>query len=167
MYNFGGFKERLFNITKKYDIAVEVGGWELSKLVPRPYFLLHRDMFRMKSGRREMSINFCPTSPNTIKVLSQEARKVFLHYSETTIFHLWPDKGHENLWCSCPTCRAFTLEEQNRIAMNAVADVLLSVNPNARLSYYEASAENTDIPMRPNTFKISVLGEDGGWFFAD
>jgi hypothetical protein len=126
----------------------------------------------MVSGKRVKAVNFCPTAPDTIKTLSKEAENFFLNKTEINVFHLWPDRGHERMWCSCPTCRAFTPEEQNRIAINVVADVLLTIKPKAYLSYYEASSEKTDIFLRPNVFRVSRLpgergAEAGGWFLAE
>jgi hypothetical protein len=166
---FSTFWVKIVGIVRRYGISIEAGGWNLPGLVPRSQFLFHQDMFRMTDGKRDKKVNFCPTSPDTIKTLSKEARKVFASQSETKVFHLWPSRGHEQDWCSCPTCRAFTPEELNRIAVNAAADVLLSVNPDARLSYYEASSEKTDIALRPNVFRVSRLpgesgAEAGGWF---
>ncbi|MDR0411281.1 MAG: DUF4838 domain-containing protein [Treponema sp.] len=169
---FGVFFERLTHETKTYEIDVEAGGWELPHLVPRKYFICHRDMFRMSEGKRDKRINFCPTSPETIQVISQEARKVFLAHPHTKAFHLWPTRGHEQEWCSCPTCRAFTAEEQNRIAINVAAGALRKINSSATLSYCELSTEEASIALHGNVIKVShipgtVEPEISGWFIAD
>ncbi len=173
--------KQIVRAAEKYGLAIEAGGWDLSSLVPRRLFLFHRDVFRMDGGKRDKSMNFCATSPETIAILTREAKKTFENRPSTEVFHLWADmvreerKGAVSAWCSCPSCRAFTPEEQNRIAVNAAADALLSVNPAAKISFYEASSEKTDIAPRPNLFKISRLPEkacstgilDGGWFCVE
>ncbi|MDR0643848.1 MAG: DUF4838 domain-containing protein [Treponema sp.] len=169
---FGVFFEKLIQKTEKYEIDVEAGGWELPLLVPRKYFTFHKEMFRMNEGKRDKKINFCPTAPETIRVFSQEAREVFLAHPHTKVFHLWPTRGHEGEWCSCPTCRAFTAEEQNRIAINVAADALHEIAPSAVISYCELSTEQPNIALRENVIKISRLPgafepEISGWFFAD
>jgi hypothetical protein len=169
---FSVFFEKLTQKAEKYKIEIEAGGWELPLLVPRKYFFFHRELFRMNEGKRDKKINFCPTSPETIQVISHEARKIFLSHPYTRVFHLWPTRGHEREWCSCPSCRAFTAEEQNRIAINTVADVLSRVTPSAVLSYCELSTEQSNIALRNNVIKMTRLldsakQEVSGLFFAD
>ncbi|MDR2632243.1 MAG: DUF4838 domain-containing protein [Treponema sp.] len=164
-------KEEVFDLAEKYALTIERGGWDLSLLVPRGYFGFNREIFRMDSGKRDRKYNFCPTAPDTLRLISREAEKIFRSHPETRVYHLWPDRGYERTWCSCPTCRAFTLEEQGRIAVNAAADVLAMINPKGIISFYEHATGRGDIALRPNLFRISRLpGEAGaeadGWFSA-
>jgi hypothetical protein len=163
--------EELLNLAENYAMTIELGGWDLSLLVPRRYFFLHQEMFRMDSGKRDKNYNFCPTAPDTIRLLKSEAEHIFRSYPDIAVYHLWPDLGHEKTWCSCPTCRAFTLEEQNRIAVNAAADALADINPQGRISYYENPPKKGDIAIRPNLFRVQCLpgdlgAEAGGWFLS-
>jgi hypothetical protein len=155
-----------------YAMGIEAGGGELSSLVPRRLFFLNRELFRMEEGRRKKDGLFCVTNPKTIAVIQKNALRLFAN-SDASVFHLWPDPKSDTLWCSCPNCRAFSPEEQNRIAVNAAADTLLKIKPQARLSYYEPRDEMAaeDGPMeqnapmeqtgyiapRPNTFRISYI----------
>ena len=138
-----------------FDLVPEAGGWCMSLLVPRKLFLFHKDLFRMEGGKRQKKIHFCPTNPETIAILREEGKKVFGALQKLQCFHLWPDEGEEETWCSCPTCRAFTRPEQNRIAVNAVADVLLEINPKAALSIYEETDNDSEIKLRPNVSRIN------------
>ena len=155
--------------TAEYDIGLEAGGYDLSSLAPRRYFFLHRDFFRMNEGRRIKAHHFCPTNPGLIALLEREGKKLFLAAGDVNVLHLWPDRGYEAVWCSCPSCRAFTPHEQNRIAVNAAADILAALNPGAVISYFENTGEaETDadtagnIPMRKTLFRIKTLpGERG------
>lgn len=151
----------LQKLADEYALALEAGGWELSLLVPRRLFFFHRDLFRMEEGSRKRQYNFCPTNPGAIAVIKSEGKKYFRAAEGISVFHLWPDKGREAAWCSCPTCRAFTPAEQNRIAVNAAADALAAVKPEGVISYYEPPGEGGKIPMRPNLFRIE-LPEDPG-----
>jgi hypothetical protein len=169
MVGYCHFGEDMFDLAKQYALTIEQGGWNLSLLVPRRHFWFNREMFRMDSGKRDRQYNFCPTAPETFNLISREAAKIFRASPETLVYHLWPDRGHERDWCSCPTCRAFTREEQGRIAINTAADVLARIKPHGIISFYEDSPEGGDIALRPNIFKISHLpGEVGseanGWF---
>ena len=144
----------------EYGIAVEAGGRSLSSLVPRKYFLIHRDFFRMEEGRRKMTHHFCPTNPGVIRLIAREGKKLFQAAAEVQVFHLWPDKGAETIWCSCPSCRAFTPPEQNRIAVNTAADILAELNPAACISFFEKPGEGGNIPLRKNLFRMEEIPEE-------
>ena len=163
-------------------LAVEAGGWDLSLLIGSRVFA-PQEVFRMDGGRRRREFNFCPTSPASMARIKRGAERLFgMDGADTrdgAVFHLWPDRGAEEVWCSCPTCRAFSRREQNRIAVSAAADVLTRINPGARVSYFEAvaitgvannavvntgagAAENTDdetdaVSVRSNMFGIYPL----------
>ena len=158
--------KQLANFAQGYGIALEAGGHELSSLLPRKAFLLHRDYFRMEDGKRKMDHHFCPTNPGALRLIGKEAEKLFRAAGEVEpsvrkVFHLWPDSGAETAWCSCPTCRAFTTQEQNRMAVNAAADILAGLKEDAILTFYENSGDGGKIPMRKNTFKMEKLPESG------
>ncbi|GHV81079.1 hypothetical protein AGMMS49944_28700 [Spirochaetia bacterium] len=123
----------------------------------------------MEAGRRKKEGLFCTTNPDTLAVIQKNAADLFARTrtnggDRVTIFHLWPEPGTEGHWCSCPSCRAFPPEEQNRIAINAAADALGAINPRALLSYYEPLTEHRDsteqagyITPRANTFRLRCL----------
>jgi hypothetical protein len=159
-------RENLFSLAKQYALPVEIGGWDLSLLVPRRHFPVKKDIFRMEWGKRTSKYNFCPTNPDTIALLKAEARRRFGDYPDVSVFHLWPDRNAEHSWCSCPNCRAFSREEQNRIAVNTAADILAEINAGAVLSYYENTGDPADNPVevgvRLNMFRLPLLpGQEG------
>jgi hypothetical protein len=166
------YRDRLFELAEQYALSIEMGGWDLSRLLPRSYYKAHKDFFRLDDGKREQTHNFCPTNPDALAVIKLEAERVFRAYPEISVYHFWPDRGYERAWCSCPTCRAFTLEEQNRIALAAVADVLRDIKPEARISCFEESNVKKDIALRANLFLVDRLpgnsgAEAGGWFLSE
>ena len=147
--------EQLRQIAEEYGIVLEAGGRELSSLVPRRYFFLHRDFFRMDEGKRKKDHHFCPTNPDVTRLIAKEGGKLFRFAPETAVIHLWPDKGAETAWCSCPTCRAFSTLEQNRIAINAAADAL--ADRKVLISYFEKPGESGNIKPRKNTFSVNEI----------
>jgi hypothetical protein len=157
------FRSRGADIRKAaeaYAVIIERGGWDLSLLLPRRLFLFHRELFRMVSGRRVKDSHFCPTNPDTIRIIMAEVGKRFRTAGNTRVFHLWPEGGKEDAWCSCPSCRAFTPAEQYRIALNTVADALSAAGSPARLSYYEAAGEEeavSGVAPRPRLFRLGEL----------
>jgi hypothetical protein len=168
-----GKDRALTGLAAQYALDIEAGGREFSSLVPRRFFFFHPALFRMEEGRRKKEGFFCATNPDTLALIQKNAARLFTKANAApvpvTIFHLWPEQ--ETRWCSCPSCRAFSPEEQNRIAINAAADALKEINPQALLSYYEPlneteayrdTTENSDtveqtgyIEPRPNTFRIT------------
>jgi hypothetical protein len=164
--------QKLLALAEQYALSVEMGGWDLSWFLPRNNFKRHKDMFRLDDGQRDRDHNFCPTNSDTLKATKAQAEKLFRAYPNMSVFHLWPAYGYEKRWCACPTCRAFSVAEQNRIAVNAIADVLHDINPEARISFFENSTMKKDIAIRKNLFAVSRLpgetgAEAGGWFLKN
>ncbi len=152
-----------------YGLDMEVGGWELSQLVPRNRFLFNKEIFRMEQGRRKRPGNFCPTNPDTIRLIQKEAKKLFTRFPEIQLFHLWPDRNREETWCRCPTCRAFSPVEQNIIGVNAAADILAEIRPDALVSYFELDGEKGEIKSRKNMFSVNPHFDipGSGWLLAE
>jgi hypothetical protein len=154
-----------------YGLIVERGGRDLSLLVPRRHFFFRRDLFRMEEGKRKREHNFCPTNPDTIGLLKKEAAALF-RTAGAEVLHLWPERGHEQTWCSCPACRAFSAEDQYRIAVNAAADMLADIDPDARLSCLADRAPEEDLsfaprlPLRPNVFVLDKVPDEANCGFA-
>jgi hypothetical protein len=111
----------------------------------------------MEEGRRKKDHHFCPTSLDAIQIIGKEGKRLFEAAAGIEVFHLWSDKGAETAWCSCPTCRAFTVQEQNRIGLNIAADVLAIINPNASITYFENSSETCKISLRKNIIRLENL----------
>ncbi len=158
---------RLLKIADSEKMAVEAGGWELSRFIPRHLYFFRRELFRMDFGRRKLKFNFCPTNPKTIEYLKKGVfrllGKIAARFDSGRIlpvFHLWPDRSKENVWCSCPACRAFTPAEQNLIAVNSAADALAEICPQAKVSWLDLSenaAQNppaAGIQPRHNAFAV-------------
>jgi len=137
-------KTGYIKLAKRYDLLIEGGGCDFSLLVPKRLFFFHRDLFRMEHGRRKPYPHFCPTNPETISIITENAANLFAAYlplvSVPRVFHLFPEKGRENIWCACPACRAFSPAEQNMIIVNSAADALAKLDPDARLSFLDLGA---------------------------
>jgi hypothetical protein len=166
-----GRRRKLIDAAQHYGLEIEEGGFCLSRFVPRRLFMNNRDLFRMAEGKRVADVNFCPTNPETLDIIATQARRFFQRRSEHQVFHLWPDKGPDEGWCSCPTCRAFSPFEQSLIAINTLADSLAEINSSARLSYLVSDGAESTLRCRPNMFPLPypqdgpVLERDG-WTIA-
>jgi len=156
-------KAKYFKLIEDYDLHVEAGGRDLSILLPKRLFFKHRDLFRMEQGRRKPAHHFCPTNPKTTDVISENAQILFARalqkVTSPRIFHLLPDEGHENTWCACPACRAFRPAEQYIIAVNTAADVLLKLDPDAKMAYNDFDPEPDAARVKPrvNMFNLNFI----------
>jgi hypothetical protein len=162
--------KKVIHLAEQYAFIIEWGGWDLPVLLPRWHYLFKPDMFRMTQGKRSKDGNFCPSSPQAIALITKRARKLLQIFPHVELYHIWADRDHERDWCSCPSCRAFSIEEQNRIACMTVSDVLSSINPRARLAYIETSSGEHTIEVRPNMIKLSHLPLKSGadlWLLTD
>jgi hypothetical protein len=153
-------------LAKRCAFLIETGGRDFSLLLPRKLFLFHRDFFRMELGKRKPDHHFCPTNPAVTSRITERTHylfsRVMTYMAVPRIFHLLPDEGQENTWCACPACRAFTPAEQNLIAVNTAADALATLDPDAKLSFFDygTEPETADLQIRgikprENTFKLS------------
>ena len=145
LFKSGNRNLKYIKLAKQQSLFIEAGGHDFSLLLPRRLFVFHRDLFRMEEGRRKADHHFCPTNPKTTALIAERARVLFARaLREMTVprvFNLLPDKGYENSWCACPACRAFSPSEQNIIAVNTAADVLLKLDPDALIIYHDYGTE--------------------------
>ncbi|GHV94250.1 hypothetical protein AGMMS50293_05700 [Spirochaetia bacterium] len=158
-----------------YALMLEAGGHDLSLLLPRRLFLLHRDLFRMELGKRTAKRHFCPTNPKTIAYITMQARKLFSRtlagmtaaQPDSTpnaqiirVFHLWPDSGHENTWCVCGGVYRNAVLFYRTEGAAGRAGALLEVDQKALLLYIEEAVgtEPADaaggIALRNNIFAL-------------
>jgi hypothetical protein len=159
-----------------WALIIERGGWDLSALLPRRHFLLNRDLFRMEGGKRIKQHHFCPTNPQVMELLRRRMG-AFLEQGVQTpggpVYHLWPDRGAELLWCACPACRAFSPREQIRLAVNTVAAFIAEREPQALIccrGEEESPADQlpggSEITLRPNVIRLPwENSEPGGKIF--
>ncbi len=166
-----GRRRKLLELARQYHLQVEEGGFCLSRFLPRRLFMHNRDLFRMAEGRRIADVNFCPTNPETLSIVAAQARRFFQQRHGQQVFHIWPDKGPEEGWCSCPSCRAFSPYEQSLIATNTVADALTDTNSEARLSYLVPDGAESTLQCRSNMFPLpyptgGLVPDRDGWAIA-
>jgi len=154
IFRGGGGKD--IKLIKHFAFFIEAGGRDLSLLLPRHLFLFNKELFRMEQGKRKMNNHFCPTNPKTTAIIAKRAKKLFSRAMHKTtpdrIFHLLPDENCENVWCQCPPCRAFRPVDQYLIAVNASADALAKLDPQAKLSYvdFDTEPEAAKVKTRKN-----------------
>jgi hypothetical protein len=166
-----GRRRKLIELVQQHELQIEEGGFCLSRFLPRRLFMNNRDLFRMVEGKRVSDVNFCPTNPETLEIITNQARRFFQYRKGHNVFHIWPDKGPDEGWCSCPSCRAFSPFEQTLIAINTLADVLAEINSSGRLSYLVSDSAESTIRCRANMFPLPYPQggpelERDGWAIA-
>jgi hypothetical protein len=166
-------ENRLVEWADHWDLVIEWGGWDLGLLVPRRHFFLKRDLFRLEKGKRKREHHFCPTNPETIALIQLHMTALLEQHevrdrtrqhapAPRQVYHFWPDRGAESVWCACPACRAFTPREQIRLALNTVAAVIAERDPQTLIGCREEEnpAEQlpggSEITLRPNIFVLKT-----------
>jgi len=144
------FKRKSFRYSKLisgYDLNVEAGGRDFPLLLPRRLFFGNRGLFRMEQGKRRIKHHFCPTNPHTTAIVSGNAKILFANALDKVtlprVFHLLPDEGHDNTWCACPACRAFTPAEQYLFAIKTAADALHLLDPEASIINFDCEEKES------------------------
>ncbi|MDR2543485.1 MAG: hypothetical protein LBC80_08590 [Treponema sp.] len=166
---FSGGMKRYKKLINTYALNIEAGGRDLPLLLPKKLFLSNRELFRMEQGVRKKDHHFCPTNPQTTQIISENAHKWFERILEKTtsprILHIYPEEHHENTWCACPACRAFSPAEQYLIAANTVADTLVKFDLDARLYYLDFDNEPDAEGISPRKNMIACTDINTPGFF--
>jgi hypothetical protein len=147
-------RERYLPHLQERQTIIEFGGHILPSFVPRELFDEHPEYFRMtEKGARTKDKNFCSQS-GAIEILKKNTHDFFSQLPEITYFHIWADDLKGGGWCHCPKCKDVPSEDQNLIAMNAMAEVLAQVNPKASLALlaYHDTMNAPTIKPAPNLF---------------
>ncbi|MCL2186045.1 MAG: DUF4838 domain-containing protein [Treponema sp.] len=163
---FRSKNKKYIKLIMTYALNIEAGGRDLPLLLPPRLFAADRELFRMEHGKRVKKFHFCATNPKTTKIISENAHILFERVLDKVtpprIFHLFPEKAHENTWCACPACRAFSPAEQYLIAVNSAADALAKLDADARLHYidYDTEPEAEGISPRKNVIADPVSADN-------
>ena len=119
--------------------------WRLmDKLIPRAPFRRHKDWYRMKEGKRLADHNFCPTTPAALAAVAANAIERIVRFGSVDTVHLHGSGNPQEDWCHCPSCRAFSPQEQELLALNAIADALEAAGLSTTLALPEDRDESTD-----------------------
>lgn len=107
-----------------------------SFLAPRDLFANHPEYFRETSaGVRSADVNFCPSSPEMLDIVAQNAGKLAAKlYRSTKNYYFWLDDKKDGA-CHCPRCRSLSPSDQQLLVMNRIVKELRKTDPEARLAY--------------------------------
>ncbi len=113
----------------KLGIRPEQGGHGMAELLPRSLFEKRPELFRMFqpedfSGKRMADSNFCPTHPETARLVRDNFRKQLARHEGAYAIHAWADDLPAGGWCMCSRCRALTASDQSQLAMNMQAEAI-------------------------------------------
>ena len=135
------------------SLVVEYGGHGLADLLPRSLFRHQPDAFRFDGTQRTPDHNFCPSHPETRRLIREHAAAFFQAHPGVDVFHLWPDDIVGGGWCQCPLCADLSPTDQALQATNEIAEVLAEVDPAARLAflaYHDTVTPPTRVRPNPN-----------------
>ncbi|MCK5844528.1 MAG: DUF4838 domain-containing protein, partial [Victivallales bacterium] len=152
----------LLPLARKLGLRMEVGGHGFSKLLPREMFDDNPELFRMFqpedfNGRRLADCNLCVTNPETSRIVRENFAEKLAESKDAYAMHLWPDDLPAGGWCLCPSCRAFSPEDQATIAMRMVADEAKSLGDDMKipfLAYHDTMTPGPEIDVSDNMFLL-------------
>jgi uncharacterized protein DUF4838 len=155
-------RPELLPLAEKLGLRMEIGGHGFSELLPRELFAEKPELFRMFqpedfNGKRMPDANLCITNPATKRLVKENFREKLSNAGDVYAFHLWPDDLPAGGWCLCPSCRAFTPEDQATLAMRTIADEAKSVGSNTRiplLAYHDTMTPGPEIEVSDNMFLL-------------
>ena len=107
-----------------------------SSLLPRELFASQPEcfVFDAEKSRRIPDYNFCPTHPEAMKIVTQNARRLAAQLKPSTGRHFfWSDDGFP--WCRCRRCADLTNSDQELMVANAICLALRQDNPQACVAY--------------------------------
>lgn len=125
------------------DYAIDQAGLQIgyamhaaSYLIPRTYFDVHPDWFRMDgAGKRVCETNFCASNPDALTFFAARAVELADRlYRSAPVYYIWLDDS-QSTCCHCPDCRGLSESDQQLKILNAVLDALRQNVPDARLAY--------------------------------
>jgi len=127
-------------LTEELGLRFEIGGHGLSKLLPRTLFDTDPAMFRMFQpedfrGKRTNDSNFCVNNPSSRKVVKDNFRQKLREAAGCHALHAWADDLPAGGWCLCPSCRAFTPEDQAMLSMRILAETACEELSNIRIPF--------------------------------
>ncbi len=149
-------------LAEELGIRLEIGGHGMASLLPRELFAERPELFRMFQpedfgGKRQPDANFCPTHPETAKLVSQGFQRQVESLRGVYAVHAWADDLPAGGWCMCSRCRSFTPSDQSMLAMNLQADVVADTQPGMRvpaIAYHDTLFPGCQIPPAPQCFLL-------------
>lgn len=150
-------RSALLPLLHERGMRLELGGHGMRNLIPRGFFLRHPAIFRHDGIRRTLDHNFCPSHPAARQLLRSRGAAFFYAHPEAQVFHLWPDDILGGGWCRCMRCRSLSASDQALLATNDLAEVLESINAQARLAYlayHDTTAPPRRVAPRPNVVLV-------------
>lgn len=125
----------LLPLIRERGMRLEIGGHNMSSLLPRKLFHSNPEAFRYNGKQRTPDHNFCASSFAARTHLQSNAAVFFRSFPEANVFHLWHDDLPHGGWCQCSRCSRLSPSDQALAVANELAETLESINPQARISH--------------------------------
>ena len=141
------FRE-LLDYAAARGLEIEYEMHAASYLLPRELFDSHPAYFRMDAnGERVRDTNFCVTNPEALELYAANAAELVSKlYRSRHSYELWLDDSRGKS-CQCPSCRRYSVAEQQLLVQNRVLRELKKTIPDARLAHI-AYLDCLDVPQR-------------------
>lgn len=122
-------------------IELEHGGHVIPVLLPRDLFSTRPELFPVNpEGERTDLGNLCPSHPDALELVADNAVKLLHSLPPTRALHLWGADLWTGGWCHCPRCQVLTPQDQSLRTCNAVARMFARLGievPVCYLAYHD------------------------------
>jgi hypothetical protein len=139
---------------RKRGIVRWTGGHLIPSLLPRDLFNQHPDYFRMDpTGNRVVDGNFCPSSPQALKIVAANAVKHLEERPYSANLQVWGEDVWDGSWCYCSECSQMTVQDQYLTACNAIARAVHAAGHKIdvdAIAYHDSIEPNVTIKPDPN-----------------
>lgn len=130
-----GYLNRLFDESRRRGLKTEIGSHLLNLFLARDLFDSEPELFRMKSGKRVQTGNFCGSNPKTIEILKKKVLDYVQEHPEVDVYHIWPDDSWDGSWCECPKCHGLPPFEQYMRVFSVLAEAVAGRWPEKKLTF--------------------------------
>lgn len=141
------FRE-LLDYAAARGLEIEYEMHAASYLLPRDLFESHPEYFRMdEDGARVRDTNFCVTNAEALEIYAANAAALAGKlYRSRPYYYFWLDDARGKS-CRCPSCRRYSVAEQQLLVLNRVLRELKKTNPDAKLAHI-AYLDCLDVPQQ-------------------
>lgn len=125
-------------VCKELGIRCETGSHGLPHLLDRKKFDESPEMFRMFqpedfNGRRTPDSNMCVTNPDARRIVAENFMDKIRRNERFYAIHAWADDLPAGGWCLCPSCRSYSPQDQNMLAMKLLCRAADKANSDVRI----------------------------------
>lgn len=140
--------KQFLHMCRRLHVDVEYEVHALMFLLPREWFDIHPEYFRMDTnGQRAQNYNMCFTNPEAVEAMRPQIKTMLRWMKPTTHrYFFWPD-DKEHMYCHCERCKNYSPSEQSLMYENQLLDIIRCYDRKATLAHL-AYHQTQGAPMK-------------------